>query len=45
VDRDGRFAYVSNLYANSVSVLDLTDRRVTKTVTVGKSPNGISITP
>ncbi|MEK7346952.1 MAG: cytochrome D1 domain-containing protein [Pseudomonadota bacterium] len=45
VDRDGRFAYVTNLYANSVSVLDLTERRVTKTVPVGKSPNGISITP
>lgn len=45
VDRDGRFAYVTNIYANSVSVLDLTDRRVTKTVPVGKAPNGISITP
>ena len=45
VDRDGRFAYVTNIYANSVSVLDVTERRVTKTVPVGKSPNGISITP
>ena len=45
VDRDGRFAYVTNIYANSVSVLDVKEMRVTKTVAVGKSPNGISITP
>jgi YVTN family beta-propeller protein len=45
VDREGRFAYVSNTYANSVSILDLQDRKVVKTVLVGKAPNGISITP
>lgn len=45
VDRDGRFAYVTNIYANSLSVLDIKERRVTKTVPVGKLPNGISMTP
>ncbi len=45
VDRDGRYAYVTNIYANSVSVLDVKDRKVTKTVPVGKAPNGISVTP
>lgn len=45
VDRDGRFAYVTNIYSNSVSVLDMKDRRVTKTVLVGAAPNGISISP
>lgn len=45
VDREGRFAYITNTYANSVSVLDLRDRKVLKTVPVGKAPNGISITP
>ncbi|MGM9428397.1 cytochrome D1 domain-containing protein [Hydrogenophaga sp. MI9] len=45
VDRDGRFAYVTNTYAQSVAVLDLKDLRLTKTVPVGKAPNGISITP
>ena len=45
VDRDGRYAYVTNTYANSVSVLDVKDRKVTKTVPVGKAPNGISVTP
>jgi YVTN family beta-propeller protein len=33
------------MYANSVSVLDVKDRKVVKTVPVGKTPNGISITP
>ncbi len=45
VDRDGQFAYVTNIYANSVSVLDVKERRVTKNIPVGKEPNGISITP
>lgn len=45
VDRDGRYAYITNTYANSVSVLDLLNRRVTQTIPVGKAPNGISITP
>jgi YVTN family beta-propeller protein len=45
VDRDGRYAYITNTYANSVSVLDVPNRRVTKTIPVGKAPNGISITP
>ena len=45
VDREGRYAYVTNIYANSVSVLDVKDRKVTKTVPVGKAPNGISVTP
>jgi YVTN family beta-propeller protein len=45
VDRDGRYAYVTNTYANSVSVLDVKGRKVTKTFPVGKGPNGISVTP
>ena len=45
VDREGRYAYVTNTYANSVSVLDVKERKVTKTVPVGKGPNGISVTP
>lgn len=45
VDRDGRYAYVTNTYANSVSVVDVKDRKVVKTVPVGKGPNGISVTP
>jgi len=45
VDREGRYAYVTNMYANSVSVLDVKDYKVVKTVPVGKTPNGISVTP
>lgn len=45
VDRAGRYAYVTNMYANSVSVLDVKDDQVVKTVPVGKTPNGISVTP
>lgn len=45
VDRDGRYAYVTNSYANSVSMVDVKDRKVVKTVSVGKGPNGISVTP
>ena len=45
VDRGGRYAYVTNTYANTVSVLDVKDRKVVATVRVGKGPNGISMTP
>ena len=45
VDRDGRYAYVTNTYANSVSRVDVKNRKVVKTVPVGKGPNGISVTP
>lgn len=45
IDREGRYAYVTNSYANSVSVVDVKDRKVVKTVPVGKGPNGISVTP
>jgi len=45
VDREGKYAYVTNIYSNSVSVLDMKDLKVVATVPVGKGPNGISITP
>ena len=45
VDRDGRYAYVTNTYANSVSMIDLKDNKVAKTLPAGKAPNGISVTP
>lgn len=45
VDRGGRYAYVTNTYANSVSVLDIKNRKVVATIRVGKGPNGISVTP
>lgn len=42
---DGRYAYVSNVYANSVSVLDIKAGKSVKTVAVGRSPNGITVAP
>jgi YVTN family beta-propeller protein len=44
VARDGRYAYVTNIYANSVSVIEVKDLKVVATVPVGKGPNGISVT-
>lgn len=45
IDAAGRYAYVTNIYADSVSVLDLEKQRVVANVRVGKGPNGISVTP
>ncbi len=45
VTTDGRYAFVTNTYANSVSVIEVADRKVVATVPVGKGPNGISVTP
>ena len=45
IDRAGRHAYITNTYANSVSVLDIKNRKVIATVPVDKGPNGISLMP
>jgi len=42
---DGRYAYVSNLGSNSVSVLDTATNTIVKTVSVGTSPGGVAVTP
>lgn len=43
VSKDGRFVYVANLKSGDVSVIDtVTEKEITK-ISVGKSPNGISI--
>jgi YVTN family beta-propeller protein len=41
----GQRAYVSNFYADTVSVIDLRDVEVVANVRVGKGPNGISVSP
>jgi YVTN family beta-propeller protein len=38
---DGNTAYVTNQMAKSVSVINVTNHTVTKTITVGNKPNGI----
>ena len=45
VGNDGRHAYVTNLYANTVSVIDVQTRKSVATVAVGAGPNGISVGP
>jgi YVTN family beta-propeller protein len=42
---DGQRAYVSNIYADTVSVIDLRAVKVVANVRVGKGPNGISVSP
>lgn len=45
IDREGRFAYITNTYADTVSVIDIKSRAVVSTVRVGKGPNGVSVSP
>jgi YVTN family beta-propeller protein len=45
ISADGRYAYVTNIYANSVSIIEVKDLKVVATVPVGRGPNGISLTP
>jgi YVTN family beta-propeller protein len=42
---DNNFTYVTNMFANTVSVIDNSQNKVIKTIKVGKTPNGISIMP
>src|SRR3970040_1301623 len=41
VDREGRYAYVTNIYENSVSVLDVSSAKVVRNVRGGEAPTGI----
>jgi YVTN family beta-propeller protein len=45
LDREGRYAYITNTYAGSLSVLDISKRSVVATIPVGKGPNGVSVRP
>ena len=45
VDPASRHAYVTNLYADTVAVLDLDSLKVVATIPVGSTPNGISFSP
>jgi YVTN family beta-propeller protein len=39
---DGRYVFVSNIHANSVSAIDTESREVVAGFAVGKGPNGIT---
>jgi YVTN family beta-propeller protein len=45
VEPSGRYAYVTNLYGDDLTVVDLTERQVVTTVATGASPNGVSFSP
>ncbi len=42
IEPAGRFAYVTNIYDNTVSVVDIAARKVVATIPTGAAPNGIS---
>ncbi len=41
----GRLAYVTHTYAGTVSVIDIESGAVVRTVSVGKEPNDVSVSP
>jgi YVTN family beta-propeller protein len=42
---DNKFSYVTNMFENTLSIIDNSQNTVIKTLNVGKIPNGISIMP
>lgn len=40
---DGKIAYVTNTWENTVSVIDLDKEEIVKTISVGSKPNGIAL--
>ncbi len=45
IDNDSHFAWVTNTWDDSVSVVDIRRARVVARIPVGKAPNGISLSP
>ncbi|MBT2727403.1 YncE family protein [Bacillus sp. ISL-75] len=42
---DSKFIYITNMFEDTVTVIDNSQNKVLKTIKVGKTPNGISIMP
>ncbi len=42
---NGNYAYVANLYNNTVSVINTSTNRIVDTIAVGSGPDGVAITP
>jgi YVTN family beta-propeller protein len=42
IDSSGRYAYITNIYENTVSVIDIEQKAVIATIPSGTTPNGIS---
>ncbi len=45
IEPSGRFAYVTNLYDNTLAVVDIPARRLVTVVPTGAEPNGVSFVP
>ncbi|NOH04990.1 MAG: hypothetical protein HND47_24950 [Chloroflexi bacterium] len=45
IDPSSQYAYISNIYEDTVSVIDLEKMAVVATVPTGMAPNGISFSP
>jgi YVTN family beta-propeller protein len=45
VSPDGRHAYITNLNANSVSVIDTGSNTVSATIPIGIHPHGVALSP
>jgi YVTN family beta-propeller protein len=43
--QDNKYTYVTNMFDNTVSVIDNSEDKVIKTINVEKTPNGITIMP
>ena len=41
----GRYAFVSNRYADAVSVIDVTTHKEVRRIKVGKAPHGMALRP
>lgn len=42
VDPSGKYAYITNIYDNTVAVLDIAEQEVIKVIPSGEGPNGIT---
>jgi YVTN family beta-propeller protein len=42
IEPSSRYAYITNIFGNTVAVLELATQKVTATVSTGLKPNGIS---
>lgn len=42
VDASGRFAFITNIYDDSLSVIDLQAGKVITTYATGRGPNGVT---
>ena len=45
VSADGTRVFIANTFANTVTVIDATQQRVLRNVSVGQGPSGISYRP